>query len=642
MIPLNRIDVSPQKAAQFNSKGIACVEDLVSFFPRKYYNFLKQTKIIDLEDGAICRVSGEIVSCAAYDRVEVVLRDATGQMKITWFGGCYFASRMTPGAKFTFCGKVSFFRGWPTMVQPMLHGEGGDNLSRIYPVYSKIKGMSADYLQEKISAGLACMAINTPWSEQDAFARSCGLYDRIEAMRQMHAPVSGDDYKAARKRIVFDQIFSFYKELYTRQDSRRFARGMPMTASTETKRFIESLPFPLTEDQSKSVDIIMARTKAGEGLHALVTGDVGCGKTAVAMIAAVLAWENGCQSIIMAPTLILAKQHYEEISVKVEPFGIKVALLTGETKAKERRDVLAGLADGSIHILVGTHAVLSKELDFKALGMTIVDEEHRFGASQKELLEKFDKIGAHHLSMTATPIPRSYASAVYGTSLEIIPIETMPAGRKPIITEQYLKREKVYGKLLEEVAKGHQCYIVCPFIEDSDSEQFKDVLSVNTVFGEIQAYCMMNAPGAVVGCISGDMKKKDITHTVDQFAAGRIHILVSTTIVEVGVNVPNATAIAIMNAERFGMSALHQLRGRVGRKGDQGYCYLVSEKISDKLHAMCELQSGFKIAEMDLKLRGPGDILGEDQTGNSAIIETILKWPKMAAYIREYFSKKAA
>lgn len=642
MVPLSRIDVSPQKAAQFNSKGITCVEDLVLFFPRKYYNFLKQTKIADLEDGVICRISGEIVSCTAYDRVEAVLRDDTGDMKVTWFGGCYFASRMTPGAKFTFCGKVSFFRGWPTMVQPMLHGEGRDNLAQIYPVYSKIKGMSADYLQGKISAGLACMAVNTPWSEQDAFARSCGLYDRIEALRQMHAPASRDAYKAARKRIVFDQIFSFYKELFDRQDSRKFVKGMPMPASAKTKQFIESLPFPLTEDQAKAVDTIMTRAKTGEGLHALVTGDVGCGKTAVAMIAAVLAWENGYQSIVMAPTLILAKQHYEEISAKVAPFGIKAALLTGETKAKERKNILAGLVDGSIHILVGTHAVLSKGLNFKALGMTVVDEEHRFGTSQKELLEKFDKIGAHHLSMTATPIPRSYASAVYGTSLEIIPIETMPAGRKPIITEQYLKREGTYEKLLEEVAKGHQCYIVCPFIEDSDSEQFKDVLSVSTVFDEIQSYCTMNAPGTVVGCISGDMKKADITKTVDQFAAGRIHILVSTTIVEVGVNVPNATAIAIMNAERFGMSALHQLRGRVGRKGDQGYCYLVSEKVSDKLHAMCELQSGFKIAEMDMKFRGPGDILGEDQTGSSAIIEVILKWPKMAAFIRDYFSNKAA
>lgn len=642
MIPLSRIDVTPRKAAQFNSKGITCVEELISFFPRKYYNFVKQTKIIDLVDGVICRVSGEIVSCTAYDRVVAYLRDDTGQMKITWFGGCYFASRMTPGAKFTFCGKISFYHGWPTMVQPMFHGEGKDDLARIYPIYSKIKGMSADYLQEKIAAGLACIAVNSPWSEQDAFARSCGLPDRMEALRQMHAPASQDAWKAARKRIVFDKIFSFYKELYSRQDSRKFVRGTPMPASVETKRFIQSLPYPLTVDQSKAVNTIMAQVKTGAGLNALITGDVGCGKTAVAMIAAMLASENGYQSIIMAPTLILVKQHYEEISSKVAPFGVKTALLTGETKAKERRAILAGLEDGSIQILIGTHSVLSKDLNFKALGMTIVDEEHRFGTEQKELLEKFDKIGAHHLSMTATPIPRSYASAIYGGSLEIIQIESMPAGRKPVITEQYFGREKAYEKLLEEVGKGHQCYIICPFIEDSDSEQCRDVLSVNTVFDEIQSFCMVNAPGTRVGCISGDMKKSDITKTIDLFAAGKVDILVSTTIVEVGVNVPNATAIAIMNAERFGMFALHQLRGRVGRKGDQGYCCLVSEKTSDKLHAICELHNGFKIAEMDMKLRGPGDILGEEQTGSSAIIETILKWPKMSERIRGYFTSKAA
>lgn len=642
MIPLSRIDVTPQKAAQFNAKGISCVEELVSFFPRKYYDFTKRTKIADLEEGAICRVSGEIVSCTCYDRVDAVLRDETGEMKLTWFGGCYFSSRMAPGAKFSFCGKVTFFRGWPTMTQPLFHGEGSNSLAHIYPIYSKIKGMSAEYLQKKIDAGLSCLAVNSPWSEQDAFAKAAGLPDRIQSLRQMHIPSSGDAWKAANKRIAFDQIFQFYQEMFLRQNTRRFVKGTPFPNSEKTREFIASLPFPLTADQDKAVNTIIDKTKVGEGLQALITGDVGCGKTAVAAIAAVLAWENGYQSIIMAPTLILAKQHFDEISAMTEPLGVRAALLTSETKAKEKRQILSGLADGAIHFLIGTHAVLSRDLVFHALGMTIVDEEHRFGTHQKQLLEEFDKVGAHHLSMTATPIPRSYASAIYGTNMDIITIETMPAGRKPIITAQYIDRTKAYEKLLEEIAKGHQCYIVCPFIEDSDSEQFQDVLSVNTVFEEIQEYCKTNAPNVRVGCISGDMKKADITKTVDLFASGFFSILVSTTIVEVGVNVPNATAIAIMNAERFGMSALHQLRGRVGRKGDQGYCYLVSEKLNEKLHALCELQSGFKIAEMDMKLRGPGDILGADQTGDSAIIETILKWPKMATRIREYFVQKAA
>jgi len=528
------------------------------------------------------------------------------------------------------------------MTQPLFHGEGSNSLAHIYPIYSKIKGMSAEYLQKKIDAGLSCLAVNSPWSEQDAFAKAAGLPDRIQSLRQMHIPSSGDAWKAANKRIAFDQIFQFYQEMFLRQNTRRFVKGTPFPNSEKTREFIASLPFPLTADQDKAVNTIIDKTKVGEGLQALITGDVGCGKTAVAAIAAVLAWENGYQSIIMAPTLILAKQHFDEISAMTEPLGVRAALLTSETKAKEKRQILSGLADGAIHFLIGTHAVLSRDLVFHALGMTIVDEEHRFGTHQKQLLEEFDKVGAHHLSMTATPIPRSYASAIYGTNMDIITIETMPAGRKPIITAQYIDRTKAYEKLLEEIAKGHQCYIVCPFIEDSDSEQFQDVLSVNTVFEEIQEYCKTNAPNVRVGCISGDMKKADITKTVDLFASGFFSILVSTTIVEVGVNVPNATAIAIMNAERFGMSALHQLRGRVGRKGDQGYCYLVSEKLNEKLHALCELQSGFKIAEMDMKLRGPGDILGADQTGDSAIIETILKWPKMATRIREYFVQKAA
>ena len=642
MIPLNRIDVTPQKEAQFNRKEIRCVEDLVMFFPRKYYDFTKRVKIADLEEGAICRVSGEIVSCTCYSRTEAVLRDETGEMRLTWFGGCYFASRMVPGAKFSFCGKVSYFRGCPTMTQPMFHGEGRNDLARIFPIYSKIKGMSTEYLEGKIEAALSCLAVNSPWSERDALAKAAGLPDKIQALREMHAPTNGDTWKAARKRITFDNIFQFYQELFSRETVKQLVKGTPFPKSSKTMEFIESLPFPLTADQCKAVDAIIDRTKSGKSFQALITGDVGCGKTAVAAIAAVLAWENGCQAIIMAPTLILAQQHYEEIMAMTSALNINAALLTSETKARERKKILAGLADGSVHFLIGTHSVLSGELEFHALGMTVIDEEHRFGAHQKELLEKFDKIGAHHLSMTATPIPRSYASAIYGTSMDIITIETMPAGRKPVITKQYVNREEAYEKLLNEVLNGHQCYVVCPFIEDSGTERFQSVLSVNTVFKELQDYCRAHAPAVEIACISGDMKKADITKTIGLFASGRVSILVSTTIVEVGVNVPNATGIAIMNAERFGMSALHQLRGRVGRKGDQGYCYLVSDKFSEKLQALCALSSGFKIAEMDMKLRGPGDILGENQTGSSAIIETILKWPKMAAAIRGYFTSKAA
>ncbi|WP_289026343.1 helicase-related protein, partial [uncultured Flavonifractor sp.] len=316
------------------------------------------------------------------------------------------------------------------------------------------------------------------------------------------------------------------------------------------------------------------------------------------------------------------------------------ALLTSETKAKERRAILGGLADGSISILIGTHSVLSPSLVFQDLALTIVDEEHRFGAEQKELLASFDKAGTHHLSMTATPIPRSYASSVYGGCLDIITIQTMPKGRKPVITSVEHDRQAVYQKLLVQARAGHQAYVVCPFIEESESEKFKDVLSVKTVVEELQKFLKANAPEYQAVSISGDMKQKEVLAEIDRFARNEVQFLVSTTIVEVGVNVPNATGIAIMNAERFGLAALHQLRGRVGRKGDQGYCYLVSEVSNEKLAAMTMYSSGFKIAEVDLQLRGPGDILGIEQTGDSKVVSLILKYPKLAGAVRRYFEDR--
>jgi len=640
VIALNRIDVSPQKEAQFAAKGITCVEELSLFFPRKYYDFRERTEIKDLRDGEIVRVTGVLRSVNAYDRVTAVLTDGTGDMELTWFGRCYYYSRMAVGTEWTFCGKVSEYYGRMQMVQPMLHAEGHDAYTCIYPVYSKISGMSDKYLQEKIEASLSTIAVNNTLPEQEALAKSMGLPTKIAALRETHRPTGREQWRNARSRVVFDQIYQFYEELYTRKRNRSFAAGKPMMSREKTEEFIWSLPYPLTADQRKAIDAVADGAKGGAGLNALITGDVGCGKTVVALASAVLAWENGYQTVIMAPTLVLAKQHYEEMTKLTEGLDINFALLTSEAKARERKKILAGIKDGSINILIGTHSVLSSDLEFQNLGMTIVDEEHRFGTRQKQLLELFDKVGAHHLSMTATPIPRSYAAAVYGGNTTVIPIETMPAGRKPVITTVENNREEVYRKLLAEVQIGHQAYVVCPFIEDSDDEKFQSVLSVAAVTQELKKFCTANAPAVKVTSISGDMKQKEILEVIGQFARNEVQILISTTIVEVGVNVPNATAIAIINAERFGMSALHQLRGRVGRKGDQGYCFLVSKEKNEKLDALVKYSSGFKIAEMDLSLRGPGDILGESQTGDSKVIELILRWPKMSEKIRRYFAGK--
>lgn len=640
MIPLSRIDVSEKKVLQFASKHITSVEELAAFFPRKYYDFRQQTNIRDLQDGMMVRVCGQIKSVSAGSRVEVILNDGTGNLKLVWFGGCYFYNRMTLGSTWSFCGKVSEYYGQMMMSQPLYHSESSSSLARICPIYSKITGMSDEYLQKKIYSAISLLSINSPWTEADALAQAMGLMDKMEAVRQMHQPTDGDAWKKANRRSAYNKIYEFYRELYSRQRNKSFCKGRQFVKSDKTKGFIQSLPFPLTTDQQKAIDIVMEATAGEEPLNAMVSGDVGCGKTVVALLSAILAWENGYQSIIMAPTLVLAKQHYEEMSKMAASLGIRFALLTSEAKAAERKRILKGVSNGDIHVLIGTHSVLSPELEFQNLGMTIVDEEHRFGAHQKELLESYDKLGAHHLAMTATPIPRTYASGLYGDSLTFITIETMPSGRKPVITKLDNSRAHVYNLLLEQIHEGHQGYVVCPFIEDSDNEKFKSVMSVKAITTELTQYCRMNAPSVKVACISGDMKQSEIVAVIDQFAAGEIDLLVSTTIVEVGVNVPNATAIAIINAERFGLSALHQLRGRVGRKGDQGYCYLVSKVLNEKLETMTKYHSGFKIAELDMKFRGPGDILGEDQTGDSAVIDLIMRWPKMSQNVRTYFANK--
>lgn len=640
MIALSTIEVTPAKAKQFQSKGINSVEELAVFFPRKYQDFRARKNIRDLREGDICRVSGVITKVYDRDRVSIELDDGTGLMQLTWFGGCYFSAKLECGSLWTFCGKVGFFRGQPNMVQPVLCAMGEDKLSIISATYPQIKGMSDKYLRGKIDASLGVMTSASVWTEQDAVARSFGLMDRIPAWREMHQPTDGHAWAKAHKRVVFDEIYGFYETMYRQRQNKLFARGKPMPKHEARDKFIASLPFELTKDQQAAVDAVYAGTAGEKAMNTLITGDVGCGKTAVALIAAIQAWENGYQTIVMAPTLVLARQHYEEMSKMAAGTGATLALLTSDVKAKERKAILAGIGDGSIDILIGTHSVLSPDLEFNNLGLTIVDEEHRFGTEQKGWLEAFDKAGTHHLSMTATPIPRSYASSIYGDNLDLITIETMPAGRKPVITQVINGREAAYQKLREEVDKGHQAYVVCPFIEDSEDEKLKNVQSVRKIEQEMKTFYRRGGADIKVGCISGDMKQKDILEAIDKFAANEVQLLVSTTIVEVGVNVPNATAIAIMNADRFGLAPLHQLRGRVGRKGDQGYCYLVSEKPNEKLAAMTMYTSGFKIAEMDMKLRGPGDILGTEQTGDSKIIETILKHPNMAKCIRAYFERK--
>ena len=436
------------------------------------------------------------------------------------------------------------------------------------------------------------------------------------------------------------KIKDIARDLIRLYSQRKQEKGFSYSPDSFMQHELEaSFIYEDTPDQLKATQDAKADMESDRPMDRLVCGDVGFGKTEVAIRAAFKAVADNKQVAVLVPTTVLAYQHFQTFSERLKDFPCKVDYLSRARSAKDVSRIVKELADGKINILVGTHKIIGKSVKFKDLGLLIIDEEQKFGVSVKEKLRQM-KVNVDTLTMTATPIPRSYASSVYGDCLDIITIQTMPKGRKTVITTVDHKRPDVYQKLLEQVKLGHQAYIVCPFIEDSESERFKDVLSVKTVVDEVQQFLHDNAPMYKADSISGDMKQKDVLAVIDQFARNEIQILVSTTIVEVGVNVPNATAIAVMNADRFGLAALHQLRGRVGRKGDQGYCCLVSDTSNEKLAAMTMFPSGFKIAEVDLQLRGPGDILGSEQTGDSKVVDMILRYPKLAAAIRNYFQTK--
>lgn len=393
-----------------------------------------------------------------------------------------------------------------------------------------------------------------------------------------------------------------------------------------SKQLINALPFELTEGQRGALRMISKKMKNNERVNALIQGDVGCGKTMVAIFSLLIAVENGYQGALMCPTSVLAKQHYEEITERFSSFGIKVAYLSGDLKVRERKKIIKAIKEGEVDIVVGTHAVLGKDVEFQSLALTIVDEEHRFGVKQRELLQLKASSGVHTISMSATPIPRSLAMTIHGDSIDVLNIKSLPKGRKPVETALITAEEDSYQRIYEEVQNGRQAYVVCPLVEESNSDILKNVESVDEAFAKAIKY--FEPKGIKVGMATGKMKQQDIDAELEKFANKEYDIFISTTIIEVGVNVPNATVILIKNAERFGLAQLHQLRGRVGRGSYQSHCLLLSEKATDigraKLETMCNTTDGFVIAEKDLELRGTGDFIGTSQSGQNKYVMLML------------------
>lgn len=641
---LSVLGLPQKKQEQLEKKKIYTVEDLLGFFPRKYYDFRNPKTLRNAMNGERCSMVILIKEVHRRDKfVEVVAREreTRNQVSIKWFHQDYKYNELfnLVDMEAVVCGRFTYNEWGASFQNPEVFTTDIGKGLGIYPVYSKVRGMSDQYLVETIDK-----AINVADIEETADSRAMELFDLIPAPSVfpfLHHPRTDREVGAAQKRVVFDALYHFADEMLTSVlEDKRESPYIPR-ALTNCNRLIQNLPYSLTDDQKAIVNEFIVKSREGKRIHALLQGDVGSGKTVVAFLLMLAMSDNGYQSVLMAPTGILARQHYEELCHYIVPLGLKATFLSGDVKGKEKTEVLRQIKSGEVQFVVGTHAVISKGVEFSNLGLTVVDEEHKFGVLQRETLKEKASEGVHSISMSATPIPRSLALTMYGDSFDIYTISTMPDGRKPINTRQFAKDDEVFGFILNEIRNGHQAYIVCPLIDDPDviqDDEKEAPESVKEVFEKAKAFYPADI---VVDVITGKMKDEEKREKIDNFKNGNTHILIATTIIEVGVNVPNATVIGIMDADRFGLAGLHQLRGRVGRSSLQSYCLLRSEDFNNpRLNVMCQTTDGFVIAQEDLKLRGSGEFIGTRQSGSDKNMELALKYPRFYNDIKNYIKEK--
>lgn len=643
---LTDIGITPRKASQFAAKGICTVQDLLMFYPTKYLDFRNPISLADGKQyaGQHVAVRGQVVSTRVINGKHFMLRlsDGNNFCSVFWFNQSYRARQFSVGQMLAVGGIASWSEEYKslTISAPDFVSCDLQTAFCIKPIYRKIKGMSDEYLLDAIALALPYIrkCVSDPLTEEQRNALR--VPELARCVRMAHAPQDETDIMLSRRRRAVDVLYPFCYGLEVKKaEAAKVSPFRIKDAAAVVKKAQNELPFALTEDQNKAVRHVLEEMQLGNRVDALVQGDVGCGKTVVAQIAALGMAMNGYQCAVMCPTLVLAGQHYDDFTNFLAMFGYTAVFLHGGMKVREEKAALAKIASGEANVVVGTHSIFSDKVKFKKLGLTIVDEEHRFGVEQREGLKQKAKEGVHNISMSATPIPRTLATTLYGEGTEIVNIHTMPAGRKPVKTIVWSNENTCMESVYKQIKQGHQCYVICPLIEDSDSDTLAGVESVETTAQNLKAW-FAKYPGVRIEAISGDMKAKDVQAGIDKFAAGSADILISTTIVEVGVNVPNSTVIVIKNAERFGLAQLHQLRGRVGRSSFQSYCVLLSQdKENERLQTMAATTDGFKIAEKDLELRGTGQILGVKQSGKDMYMETMLKYPKLYKEIRTQASK---
>lgn len=622
------------------------VEDVCQLFPSKYYDFSfinpLNTGRLDKNYAFVCKlVSYELKKQSSLYIVRCTLQDiyTQNELCVSWFGTtemynvlkkdyrpgdtCFIGGKLKASNK-----KNLFFMSNPIIFKKY----DGESDCHIYTAYEKIRGISESNFERIINDCLEHATI--PDKVPRELLHKYNLMSKDEAIREMHKPSSVEGVKKAKYRLNIDDLLYFALQLEEKKRNLPAGSVYGIHSLAITTKIIKNLPFQLTKDQKSAYEELVNRIRSGKRLNALIQGDVGCGKTILAFLLMFVMADNGFQSVLLAPTQVLASQHYNELKEMAAQYDIDVVYIANGLKKKEREAILKSIEDGSALMIVGTHSVLSKEVKFHDLGLSITDEEHRFGVLQREEITTKAKAGMHTVTMSATPIPRSLSDVLLSTT-EVFNIQSMPNGRKPIQTAICASQNTIFQFIKKEIEKGHQAYVVCPLIEDKQGVM-EGILSVEQTYTEYANIFGKNA----VAVLNGKMNEDETEKVIRSFKNGEIKILVSTTVVEVGVNVSNATVIVINNAERFGLASLHQLRGRVGRGNSQGYCILNSvHKNNKRLLALCKYKNGFQIAESDYALRGSGNILGTEQSGSNYYVELSMKYPDLFSELQKYAKK---
>ncbi|UZT82548.1 ATP-dependent DNA helicase RecG [Caproicibacterium sp. BJN0003] len=614
-VPISNLKgVGKKRAPLFQKIGALSVGALLRLYPRTYEDWNHRSTVSDAVPGTVCAIRATVSSIGSPVRVHggmILIKgtaeDETGILNLTFFNNPYIPHLLIPDSTYIFYGKVTENFGHKEMASPAFLLE--ERCTGLRPIYPQTKGLTSRMIENAVREALRLLPETIKDPIPSPLRKEEGLCYLRFALENIHCPKDTESMETARRRLIFEELLVLQLGLLSMKSHTREKSKFCVKAEY-TKEFWGLLPFSPTNAQKRAVEESIADLMSGNPMNRLIQGDVGSGKTVVAAALCHTMAKNKIQSALMVPTDILAHQHFASLSPLLGRCGIRVGLLTGSMKAKEKREIKSALLSGEIDVLIGTHAILTQDVQFQNLGLVITDEQHRFGVRQRAELAEKSK-GTHVLVMSATPIPRTLALIIYG-DLDLSVIDELPPGRQKIKTFWITgdKRRRAIGFLEKQVKLHRQCYVICPMIEDGSEKA-----SVTGYAKKLKK----ELPSCRIGALHGRMKATEKDKIMEDFSAGNLDILVSTTVVEVGVDVPNATVMLIENAEQYGLSQLHQLRGRVGRGKFQSYCILISDAQNDnaqaRMKAMCETQDGFEIADRDLKLRGPGDFFGDRQHG---------------------------